>query len=200
MGGAGAVRSTRLVVGGGNFCAASSAGGVGGMDHRAQKRADGLFLLADAACLDCVCWRTNPATVDLLLPGADFLRAGTLSESNRLHATGCVVLDSLVAEKADHDAASDANCSFCHPRHWHGITRSLVGTLSSGNEPRRVYVPQPNRTNPRGEPGCLVLPQQNPLAFQSDLYLPEMEHFTDGSSSLHLVAFGHYGVRGHLLP
>src|SRR5215471_3933946 len=200
MGGAGAVRTTRLVVGGGNFCAASSAGRVGGMDHRAQKRADGLFLLADTACLDCVCWRTNPAAVDFLLPGADFLCVGTFSENDRLHAPGCVVLDSLVAEKADHDAPSDANCSFCHARRWHGVTRSLVGTLSSGNEPRRIYLPQPNRANPRGEPGCLVLPQQNLLAFQSDLYLPEMEHFSGGFTRLHLVAFGHCCVRGHLLP
>jgi hypothetical protein len=29
-----------------------------------------------------------------------------LGESNRLHAPGCIVLDSLVAEKADHDAPS----------------------------------------------------------------------------------------------
>ena len=118
--------------------------------------------------------------MDLLLPGADFLCAGALGESNRLHAPGCIVLDSLVAEKADHDAPSDANCSFCHPRHWNGVTRSLVGTLPSGNEPRRVYLPQPDRANPRGEPGCLVLPEQNLLAFQSDLYLSEMEHFTGG--------------------
>ena len=44
--------------------------------------------------------------MDLLLPGADFLCAGALGESNSLHAPGCIVLDSLVAEKADHDAAS----------------------------------------------------------------------------------------------
>ena len=73
--------------------------------------------------------------MDLLLPGADFLCAGALGESNRLHAPGCIVLDSLVAEKADHDAASCANRSFCGLRRWNGATRSLVGTLSSGNEP-----------------------------------------------------------------
>ena len=55
MGGAGAVRSTRLVVSCGNFCATSGAGRVSGMDYRTQERADGLFLFADAACLDCVC-------------------------------------------------------------------------------------------------------------------------------------------------
>src|SRR5882672_4332509 len=108
--------------------------------------------------------------MDLLLPGADFLCAGTLGESNRLHAPGCIVLDSLVAEKADHDAPSYANCSFFRPRRWNGVTRSLVGTLSSGNEPRRVSVPQPDRAIPGREPGCLVLPEQNLLAFESDLY------------------------------
>src|SRR4029077_229102 len=101
----------------------------------------------------------------LLLPGANFLCAGTLGESDRLHAPGCIVLDSLVAEKADHDAPSDADCSFCPSRRWHGVTRSLVGTLSSGNEPRRVYLSQPDGANPRGEPGCLVLPEQDLLAF-----------------------------------
>src|SRR6266850_7631592 len=125
--------------------------------------------------------------MDLLLPGADFLCAGTLGESNRLHAPGCVVFDSLVTEKADHGAPSDANCSFCRPRHWHGVTRSLVGTLSSRNKPRRVYLSQPDRPSPRGESSCLVLPEQNLLAFQSDLYLPEMEHFTCGFTRLHLV-------------
>ena len=54
MGGAGAVRDTRLVVSCGNFCTTSGAGGVRGMDHRTQERADGLFLFADAAWLDCV--------------------------------------------------------------------------------------------------------------------------------------------------
>src|SRR6476646_8656681 len=106
--------------------------------------------------------------MDLLLPGNDSLCAGTFGESKCMHSAGCIVLDSLVAEKADHDAPSDANCSFCCRRHRHGVTRNLVGTLPSGNEPRRAYVPQPNRTNPRGEPGCLVLPEQNLLAIQSD--------------------------------
>ena len=55
LGGAGAVKSTWCVVSGGNFCVTSRAGGVGGMDHRTQERADGIFLFADAACLDCVC-------------------------------------------------------------------------------------------------------------------------------------------------
>jgi len=138
--------------------------------------------------------------MDLLLPGADFLCAGALGESNRLHAPGCIVLDSLVAEKADHDAPSYANCSFCRPRRWNGVTRSLVGTLPPGNEPRRVYLSQPDRANTCGEPSCLVLPEQNLLAFQSDLYLSEMEHFTGGLTQLHLVARRHRGVRGHLLP
>src|SRR5512141_1196204 len=138
--------------------------------------------------------------MDLLLPGADFLCAGTLGESNRLHAPGCIVLDSLVAEKADHDATSDANWSFCRPRRWHGVTRSLVGTLPSGNEPRRVYFSQPDRANSRGQPRCLVLPEQDLLALQADLYLSEMEHFIDRFTRLHLVVLGHRGGRGHLLP
>src|SRR5580765_3500359 len=138
--------------------------------------------------------------MDVLLPGADFLCVGALGQSNRLHAPGRIVLDFLVAEKADHDAPSDANCSFCRPRHWHGVTRSLVGTLPSGNEPRRVCLPQPDRANSRGEPGCLVLPEQNLLAFRSDIYLSEMEHFTCGFTRLHLVARWHRGGRGHLLP
>src|SRR6266481_5914734 len=125
--------------------------------------------------------------MDLLLSGADFLCAGPLGESNRLHPPGCIVLDSLVTEKADHDAPFDANCSFCRPRHWHGVTRSLVGTLSSGNKPRRVYLSQPDRANTCGEPGSLVLPEQNLLAFRSDLYLSEMEHFTCGFARLYLV-------------
>src|SRR5438045_9223116 len=173
---------------------------VSGMDHRTQERADGIFLFADAAWLDRLCWRTNPAPVDLLLPRADFLCAGALGESDRLHTSGCIVPDSLVAEQADHDAPSHSDCSFCHPRHWHGTTRSLVGTLPSGNEPRCVYLSHADRANPRGEPGCLLLPDQNLLAFQSDLYLPEMEHFTGGLTRLHLVARRHRGVRGHLLP
>ena len=39
--------------------------------------------------------------MDLLLTRADFLSAGALGESNRLHAAGCIVLNSVVAEKAD---------------------------------------------------------------------------------------------------
>ena len=116
--------------------------------------------------------------MDLLLPGADFLCAGALGESNRLHAPGCIVPDSLVAEKADHNASSHSDCSFCCAWDGHGVTRNLVGTLPSGNEPRRFYIPQSDRANPRGEPRCLVLPEQNLLAVQSDLYLSEMEHFT----------------------
>ena len=55
LGGASAVKSTRLMVSCGNFRATSRAGRVGGMDHRTQERADGIFLFADAACLDGVC-------------------------------------------------------------------------------------------------------------------------------------------------
>src|ERR1044072_3375748 len=102
--------------------------------------------------------------MDFLLPGVDFLCACSVGESNRLHAAGCIVLDSLVAEKADRQAPSDANCSFCCPRRWHGVTHSLVGTLPSGNKPRGVYLSQPDRANPRGEPGCLVLSKQDLLA------------------------------------
>ena len=49
------LRLPGVVVSCGNFCATSGAGRVSGMDHRTQERADGLFLFADAACLDCVC-------------------------------------------------------------------------------------------------------------------------------------------------
>src|SRR5215211_6764816 len=137
--------------------------------------------------------------MDLLLPGADFLHAGTLGESDRLHASRRIVLDSLGAEKGDYDAPSCANCSFCRPRPWNGVTRGLVGALPPGNQSGRVYVSQPDRTNSRRKPGCLVLPEQNLLAFQSNLYLSEMEHFTCLLTRLHLVARRHRGVRGHLL-
>ena len=55
VGGAGAVKSTRVVVSRGNFCATSGAGRVGGVDYRTQERPDGLFLFTDDPCLDCVC-------------------------------------------------------------------------------------------------------------------------------------------------
>src|SRR5262245_19431395 len=137
--------------------------------------------------------------MDLLFPGADFLFAGALGESNRLHAPGCIVLDSLVAEKADHDPPSGSNSAFCRSGYRHGATHSLMGTLPSGNEPWTVYLSQPDRANPRREPGCLVLPEQIFLAVQSHLYLSEMEHFAGGIFELHLVARGRCGVRGHLL-
>ena len=54
--------------------------------------------------------------MDLLLPGADLLCAGALGESNRLHAPGCIVPDSLVAEKADHDGSPHSDCSFYRTR------------------------------------------------------------------------------------
>jgi len=82
--------------------------------------------------VESVAWITERKNV---LMAFDFLCAGALGESNRLHAPGCIVLDSLVAEKADHDAPSYANCSFCRPRRWNGVSRSLVGTLPPGNEP-----------------------------------------------------------------
>src|SRR5262249_41821812 len=101
--------------------------------------------------------------------------------------------------KADHNASAWSDCSFCCAWDWHGVTRSLVGTLPSGNKPRRVYIPRSDRTNPRGEPGCLVLSEQNLLAVQSHLYLSEMEHLTGEFDRLHLVDREHCGVRGHLL-
>ena len=76
----------------------------------------------------------------LLLSGVGLLCAGALGESNRLHAAGCIVLDPLVAEKADHNAPRDPNSSFCRSGYWHGVTRGLVGTLPSGYEPRPVYL------------------------------------------------------------
>src|SRR5262249_62189129 len=66
LGVAGAVKSTRLMVSCGNFCATSGAGRVGGMDHRTQERADGIFLFIDLACMDCLRLRTNPPCMDLL--------------------------------------------------------------------------------------------------------------------------------------
>src|SRR5215471_7143224 len=136
--------------------------------------------------------------MDFVLPGADFLCVVALSESNGLHAPGCVVLDSLVAEKADHNAPSHSDCSFCRAWHRNGVTRGLVGTVPSGYESRPVYLSQSDRANTRREPRCLVLSEQDFLAVESDLYLSEMEYFTGESARLHLVARGHCGVRGHL--
>src|SRR5215469_6007668 len=137
--------------------------------------------------------------MDLLLPWVDLLCAGALGESNRLYTPGCIVPGSLVGKKADHNAPSDPNCSFCYSWCWHGVTRGLVGTLPSGDEPRPVYLSQPDRASPRRKPGCLVLSEQNLLAVQSHLYLSEMEHLTGGFNPLHLVACGHRCVRGDLL-
>src|SRR4029079_19564067 len=54
LGSVGAVESTWRVVSCANFCVTSGAGRVSGMDYRAQECFDGLFLLADAVCVDCV--------------------------------------------------------------------------------------------------------------------------------------------------
>jgi hypothetical protein len=199
MGGAGAVRSTRLVVGCGNFCATSSAGRVSGMDYRTQERADGLFLFADAACLDCfVDKRTRRQWIFYCLALIFYVLA--LSAK----ATACTLPAALFLilwlQKKPITMRRLMQIVPFVVLGLDGVTRSLVGTLSSRNKPRRVCLPQPDRANPRGEPGCLVLPEQDLLAFQSDIYLSEMEHFTCGFTRLHLVARGHRGVRGHLLP
>src|ERR1043166_1690820 len=134
-----------------------------------------------------------------LLPGIGLLCAGALSESNSLHAAGCVILDSLVAEEIDHNASSRSDCSFCRAWHRHGVTHDLVGTLPSGYEPRSVYLSRSDRANTRGEPRCLVLPEQNLLAVQSHFYLSKMEHLTDKFHRLYLVTRGPCGGGGHFL-
>ena len=75
-----------------------------------------------------------------LLSGVGLLCVGVFGESNCLYVVGCIVLDPLVAEKADHNAPRDPNSSFCRSGYWHGVTRGLVGTLPSGYEPRPVYL------------------------------------------------------------
>src|SRR5262249_22697138 len=126
--------------------------------------------------------------MDFVLSGANLLCAGALGKSNRLHAPGGVVLDSLVAEKADHDPSPDSNSGFCRSGYRHGVSRGLVGALPSGYQPRTVYLSQPDRANTRREPRCLVLPEQNLLAVRPYVYLSEMEHLTSEFDQLHLVA------------
>ena len=72
--------------------------------------------------------------MNFLLFGSGYVCTGAVGQSNGLHTPGCPVFDSLVAEKTGQRSASDPDRSFPCVRRWHGVTRRLVGTLSSGDE------------------------------------------------------------------
>ena len=96
----GALESAGRVAGGSNLRAASSASGIGRLDHGTEKCADGLFLSANASCLDCVCRRADETALAILWAGSDPLSPGAFGQDDSLHAASGAVLDFMVAEEA----------------------------------------------------------------------------------------------------
>src|SRR6266496_63687 len=134
-----------------------------------------------------------------LWAGPDLLSAGAFSQEHGLYFAGGITFGSVVTEKANQQAPPTSDRSFCYHGDRHGAARCLVGTLPSGYQPSRFYVPGPNGAGSRRKSGCLVLLKQTHLAGRPDLHLSKMDDLIDASGELHLVAGRNWLVRSDLL-
>ena len=187
------------MAGGSNFCLASRASGISGLDHRTKKCANGVFLFAHAAGVDCVYRRTHEAALAVLWVGLDSLSSCAFGQDNGLHVAGGPVFDLVVAEKTHPLEANFPDHTFPCSRFRHGRISNVVGALPPGDQSCRFYISEPNRAGSCREPGSLVLSKQTHLAIQADIHLPAMGYHADSLSQLRMAVSRTDPMRGNLL-
>ena len=89
------------VAGGGDFCLASGAGGIGGLDHRTQERAVGRLLLYGGAGVSAFCGAGMAVFPDrgagpFVSGGVGFVCGGAVEQNRDLFAAGGAVAGALV--------------------------------------------------------------------------------------------------------